>query len=101
MVDLSTVPMAEKFVHNMMSEHKKAAEALMVARHNSAIMVQKRRNPTITFNVGDMVTMPRRTRDKAIPGKLNTTRERPFMILEIDQHQNHKLQLPQQWKILP
>jgi predicted aspartyl protease len=101
MIDSSTVPAAEKFVHDMMSEHKKAAEALMVARHNSAIMVQKRRNPNITFNVGDMVTMPRRTKDKLVPKKFNTTREGPFMILEIDQHQNHKLQLPQQWKILP
>jgi hypothetical protein len=30
MIDSSTVPAAEKFVHDMMSEHKKAAEASMV-----------------------------------------------------------------------
>jgi hypothetical protein len=49
-------------------------------------MVQKRRNPNITFNIGDMVTMPQRIKDKLVPEKLNTISKGSFMILNIDQH---------------
>lgn len=82
-IDSSILLLAEELVHNLMSQYKKTAKALIVNRDNNAIMIQKRRKLHISFNFRDIVTIPHRIKDKHNLEKLNATSERFYIIVKL------------------
>jgi hypothetical protein len=71
-------------------------DALTMYRYKQADYSQKRRNPDITFKVGDLVMYQRRTWTKNLAHKLHSTWKGPYEILEINGN-NCTLNIPKRY----
>lgn len=85
MIDISTLPTANKLIHKMIFKPMKIAEGLIVVRYNGIIIVKKKRNSNITFSVIHIIIILQSIKDKVVLEKLNTSRENNFIIVEIDE----------------
>jgi hypothetical protein len=87
----SEVPAADEFIQRKLIEHAEARDAIMLARHRQALRSGQRRNPKITFKIGDQVWL-RRNDNKGRKKKFEPIWNGPYTITELDQERgNYKL----------
>lgn len=98
----STLPAVERYLDNLIVNHKVAHDALILARYRTAETVNKRRNPNISFKEGDYVLYQRRTMDKNKSKKLQSIWVGPYKVIAVSgETGNCKLDIPRQLKIHP
>jgi transposase InsO family protein len=98
----SSLPAVERYLDNLIVNHKVAHDALILARYRTADTVNKRRNPAISFKEGDYVLYQRRTMDKNKSRKLQSIWVGPYQVIAVSgETGNCKLSLPSKLKIHP
>src|ERR671939_155012 len=80
----SEVPAADEFIQQKLIEHAEARDAIMLACHRQALHSGQRRNPKITFKIGDQVWL-RRNNNKGRKKKFEPIWNGPYTITELDQ----------------
>ncbi len=76
-------------------------DALTTYRYRQADYSQKKRNPDLSFKVGDLVMYERRTWTKDLSHKLHSVWRGPYRILAIDQFDNCTLDIPKRFNRHP
>jgi hypothetical protein len=95
-------PAVEKYLDNLVTEQRKAHDALILARFRQAETVSKRRNPNITFRTGDYVLYKRRTRTSKTSKKLHSVWVGPYQVVATNSDTgNCLLALPDEVKVHP
>lgn len=97
-----TNPAAKDFTKTMTKIHAEAKAALETAAKNMKTQYDKRKRPTVVYQVGDKVWLD--TANLHLPQpkkKLDDKRVGPFIILEKTGASAYKLKLPPHWKIHP
>jgi len=94
-IDASKFPLADQWINDAIENAAAVRDALTAARYRNAKYASKRRNPKITFKVGDLVLHKRNNYSKKTPTKLQSPWVGPFQIIEKDDATgNCKLKLP-------
>jgi transposase InsO family protein len=99
----SPLPAVEKYLDQLIVSQKAAEDARIISLHRIAQTVNKRRNPNISFKVGDHAVYKRRTSTKdGKSRKLHAIWVGPYTITATDPLTgNCKLDIPSHWKIHP
>ena len=83
-----------KHLEHMDISNKIAHDALTMSRYKQARWSQGRRNPNITFDIGDLVMYQRRTFTKGLAHKLQDIWKGPYKVTSVDSHGNCTLDIP-------
>jgi hypothetical protein len=83
-----------QYLKHMDQSNQVAHDELTATRVKQARYSQKRRNPEVTFTIGDMVMYRKRTWKKGLAHKLQPVWKGPYRIESIDKFGNCTLDLP-------
>ena len=102
----TALPAVERYLDDLIVQQKIANDALILARFRQAETVNKRRNPSITFQVGNYVTYQRHVKTKTKrtkkTKKLRTIWVGPYIIESVDDSTgNCLLGIPDELRIHP
>jgi transposase InsO family protein len=98
----SDYPAVESYLDKLIVDQRVAHDALILARYRTAETVNKRRNPSISFKVGDYVLYQRRTLVRNKSRKLQSIWVGPFLVVAMNEATgNCKLDIPTHMRVHP
>jgi transposase InsO family protein len=98
----SEMPAVEDFIKGLAKAQENAQKALVKAADDMKKFADRKRAPTPSFEIGQLVMLSSTNLSTDRPSKkLADKWEGPFKIIEKISTHNYKLELPDQWKIHP